>query len=527
MLPCVIFEDDQVLVVDKPAGINTHAPDRFAGEGLYDWLRNREPRWASLAIIHRLDKETSGVMVFGKTALANRSLTGQFAKRAVQKTYLLLTDRLVRRDEWTSRSGIRRMGNRYETCSAPADGEMAETQFRVLRRNRDHTWLEAKPVTGRTHQIRVHAAAHGLPILGDVLYGGTPARRVCLHAAKIQFHHPVTREPVVHEIKASFFASASDGLRTAIADPHATNCVRLRHGASDGAPDLYADRLGDFLLAQGRLELADRGGVALLRDIARTHGLRGVYIKQLNRNVCTAKAEETSPRHVLGELAADRFVGRENGVNFELSFNEGYSVGLFLDQRDNRRRFLSGYVAPAFLLDLKGKEVLNTFAYTCGFSVCAALQGARVTSVDLSKKYLEWGKRNFALNDLDPAAHDFLYGDVFGWLRRLARKERAFDAVILDPPTFSQSKESGTFRVEKDYGKLVNAALPLVRSGGVLFASSNAAGWPPEHFVAEVEKSIRAERRKVLQRHYAPQPPDFPVSRNEPAYLKTIWLRIQ
>ena len=85
MVPCVIFEDEHLLVVNKPAGWNTHAPSPFAGEGIYDWLKNREPRWASLAIIHRLDKETSGVLIFGKTPLANRSLTEQFTQRHVCK----------------------------------------------------------------------------------------------------------------------------------------------------------------------------------------------------------------------------------------------------------------------------------------------------------------------------------------------------------------------------------------------------------------------------------------------------------
>ena len=97
MVPCVIFEDEHLLVVNKPAGWNTHAPSPYAGEGIYDWLKNREPRWASLAIIHRLDKETSGVMVFGKTPFANRSLTDQFTERRVRKKYLLLTDRNFRK----------------------------------------------------------------------------------------------------------------------------------------------------------------------------------------------------------------------------------------------------------------------------------------------------------------------------------------------------------------------------------------------------------------------------------------------
>src|SRR5580692_2934066 len=91
--PCVIFEDEHLLVVNKPAGLNTHSPAPFAGEGIYEWLRHREPRWAALAIIHRLDKETSGIMVFGKTAVANRSLTDQFTARGVRKIYRLLTAR--------------------------------------------------------------------------------------------------------------------------------------------------------------------------------------------------------------------------------------------------------------------------------------------------------------------------------------------------------------------------------------------------------------------------------------------------
>src|SRR5881409_240529 len=113
--PCklILFEDDHLLVVNKPAGWNTHAPSPFAGEGVYDWLRHREPRWATLAIIHRLDKETSGVMVFGKTPLANRSLTEQFTNRNVHKKYLLVSDRPPARKELMAKSRIARAGDRY------------------------------------------------------------------------------------------------------------------------------------------------------------------------------------------------------------------------------------------------------------------------------------------------------------------------------------------------------------------------------------------------------------------------------
>jgi 23S rRNA (cytosine1962-C5)-methyltransferase len=222
----------------------------------------------------------------------------------------------------------------------------------------------------------------------------------------------------------------------------------------------------------------------------------------------------------------------ENGLQFEIRFDEGYSVGLFLDQRDNRRRLLVNHVGAEFGpvlergADLRGAEILNTFSYTCAFSVAAARAGGRVTSLDLSKKYLEWGKRNFALNGIDPAGHDFIYGDAFDWMRRLSKKGRAYDVVILDPPTFSRSKESGAWQAEKHYGRLVDAALPLLRRGGTLLASTNAARLEPEVFLEAIRVSVQRAGRKVLRQHYAPQPPDFPVTREEPAYLKTAWVRV-
>jgi 23S rRNA (cytosine1962-C5)-methyltransferase len=319
-------------------------------------------------------------------------------------------------------------------------------------------------------------------------------------------------------------------VREGLIDREETKAYRLIHGASDGQPGWYVERLGDFLLSQSEdaLRPAQRAALALL---AETFHARGAYHKIMNRRVGRADRAEASPQLALGEEAPERFTVRENGVQFEVSFSEGYSVGLFLDQRDNRRRLLTGYVAASFSPQLaignRQWEILNTFAYTCGFSVCAAKAGARTTSLDLSKKWLDWGTRNFTLNQLDPARHEFLYGDVFDWLRRLGKKQRRFDVILLDPPTFSQSKESGVFRAEKDYGRLVTAALPLLRTGGVLFASTNAADWAPEEFLAGVAEAIHRANRRILQRHYVPQPPDFPISRAEPAYLKTVWLRVE
>ena len=531
MVPCVIFEDEHLLVVAKPAGWNTHAPSLFAGEGIYDWLKHREPHWASLAILHRLDKETSGVLVFGKTPLANKSLTEQFTERRVHKKYLLLTDKPVPAKEFIIKTALVRIGEKY---ASRASGEFAETKFTPIVDskfgNSRLKMVSAEPLTGRTHQIRVHAAENGFPILGDILYGGTASSRVFLHAGEIAFTHPGTNEPVKFFAPVDFDVEPRLASRSAVIEPDETNACRLIQGASDGWPGWFVEKLGDFLLSQSEAPLNAKQNEELSRR-AKLFSTRGAYHKILSRQIRRSTPTEASPQLVFGEAAPERFEILENGVRYEMSFNEGYSVGLFLDQRDNRRRLLTDYIAadfPLFKSEIGNRksEILNCFAYTCGFSVCAAKAGARTTSLDLSKKYLEWGKRNFALNGLDPAAHDFIYGDTFDWLRRLAKKGRAFDAIVLDPPTFSQSKEHGTFRAEKDYGKLVTAALPLVKPGGILFASTNAADWPPEDFLADVDAAVHGANRKILQRHYVPQPPDFPVSRAEPAYLKTVWLRI-
>ncbi len=266
--------------------------------------------------------------------------------------------------------------------------------------------------------------------------------------------------------------------------------------------------------------------------------LQRVFHKRLRRDVRSAsEPADTSPRLVAGAVAAgERFVVRENGARFELSTGDGYSVGIFHDQRDNRRRLLVGHVAPGFgplwppaAAGAPRPELLNVFAYTCAFSVAAALGGARTTSLDLSRKYLGWGADNFALNGLDAAPggdHDFIYGDAFDWLRRLARKGRAFHAVLLDPPTYSTSKAGGRFSAERDYGALVAAALGVLAPGGVLLCSTNAARLAPPAFLEQVRGAVAQAGRAVLAEHYAPQPPDFVATKDEPAYLKTVWLRI-
>jgi 23S rRNA (cytosine1962-C5)-methyltransferase len=350
-----------------------------------------------------------------------------------------------------------------------------------------------------------------------------------LHAEELGFVHPLDGRRMEFVEPARFDARwpGTAALARAMFREEETNAHRCWHGAAHGTAGWHLDRLGDWLMAVGE-------GGAPPGELAGTWPSEfgqptGIYQKSWRRDVRQASREEACPALIAGTAAPPRFEILENGVRYGLSMEEGYSAGLFLDQRDNRRRLLAGHVGHAFPWlerGLAGRTVLNGFAYTGGFSVCAALAGAHVTTLDLSRKYLEWARDNFRRNGLVPEAHDFVFGDCFDWMGRFARKGRRFDVVLVDPPTFSRSKEHGDFRAEKDFGRLAGLAASLVAPGGVLFCSTNAARVAPEEFLGMVRAGVAAAGRSIRALHYAPQPPDFPVSRDEPAYLKTAWLRI-
>ena len=140
------------------------------------------------------------MMVFGKTPEANRSLTQQFTEHTIRKTYRLLTEEPFERNELVVVSSLFRAGEKYVSRPFRAGAERAETRFRRGQMAGGRTTVMAEPITGRTHQIRVHAAENGIPILGDTLYGGTPAERVYLHAEELRLKHPVTGQEMVFQV---------------------------------------------------------------------------------------------------------------------------------------------------------------------------------------------------------------------------------------------------------------------------------------------------------------------------------------
>jgi 23S rRNA G2069 N7-methylase RlmK/C1962 C5-methylase RlmI len=160
----------------------------------------------------------------------------------------------------------------------------------------------------------------------------------------------------------------------------------------------------------------------------------------------------------------------EGGLRFEVNLSDYTDTGLFLDQRITRT--MVGDLA-AELSAGRRADLLNLFSYTASFSVYGAAMGAHTVNVDLSNTYTAWAERNFRLNAIDTRSHRFVTGDVFAYLEEGAGT-RVFDVIILDPPTFSNSKKmEGTLDVQRDHGRLLEGCAKLLSNNGVLFFSTN------------------------------------------------------
>jgi RluA family pseudouridine synthase len=192
----IIHVDEHILVMDKPAGLPV-LPDGWEKDAPY-LVKLLDEEFGKMWIIHRLDKITSGVMVFARDAESHRALNVQFENHEAEKTYHAILEGNPKWEEKTAKHPLRaNVGHRHRTMVDDKNGKPSETRFRILKRYQAAALAEAKPVTGRTHQVRVHAYALGHPLIGDILYGGTESnliRRPALHARSLTITHPYTNE---------------------------------------------------------------------------------------------------------------------------------------------------------------------------------------------------------------------------------------------------------------------------------------------------------------------------------------------
>ncbi len=207
----VLYEDADVVAVNKPSGIVVHAGAGNHTGTLVNRLLHRFQMLSKVGgemrpgIVHRLDKDTSGVLLVAKTDTAHRALAEQFSSRTTEKIYLTLVHGVVRDDNGKITLRISRdQAKRIRMSASSTTGRLALTEYKVMKRYAKHTYLRIRIGTGRTHQIRVHMQALGHPVAGDRLYGAPTAsgaleNRFFLHAHRIRFDSPSTGERITVE----------------------------------------------------------------------------------------------------------------------------------------------------------------------------------------------------------------------------------------------------------------------------------------------------------------------------------------
>jgi 23S rRNA (cytosine1962-C5)-methyltransferase len=309
------------------------------------------------------------------------------------------------------------------------------------------------------------------------------------------------------------------GRRSTLFDEQTTG-YRLINGESDGWPGLVLDRYDNTLV----VKLYTAAWLPRLQEIVALFAEQLPHerlILRLSRNmqrVAQSEFHRTDGEALLGLAPKGSVIFLENGLRFEADVLRGQKTGFFLDQRENRQ--IVGSLA-------RDCDVLNAFSFSGGFSLYAAQGGARsVTDLDISAHALESARRNFALNESNPAIkncrHEIIQADAFEWLADTSGKK--FDLVILDPPSLAK-RESERAGAIQAYEKLASNGINLLRSGGVLVAASCSAHVSTGEFLTALRETARRSGNKFEEIRTTTHASDHPATFPEAQYLKCIYLR--
>lgn len=437
----IVYQDSDIIVINKPVGLNTH-PAETNDPALADVATILKAQLGVnyLGIHHRLDREVSGALTFALRKEANAGLARVFENRIAEKEYLaIVAGRLPRPKGSITAPLVEVKSGFYAVSTNPRDRKAiaATTHYQVEQVAPDGKWslVRLQLETGRTHQLRVHLAHLGTPIIGDVLYDPTQKfPRLLLHAATLRFPHPLTntvqtfetppppiftraqnRQPLPELIflqrplpqqnvlNPRDEAAISGLLQLALFrrapfadDPkQTTTAYRLINGATDGFPDLYVDCYGSTL------------AIVNLRNKPEN------WQKFLQQNFADYTLVDSTAKN----LAAVAFV--EDNVKFELASSEFRT-----DLREMRQRLRTW---------AKNKRVLNCWAGSSQFAVAALSGGAsEVVSLAATAAEAEIEQRTCQLNKFEEAKARFKIANVLSELRNLAAKAEKFDLIVIN-----------------------------------------------------------------------------------------------
>ncbi|MBW2731112.1 MAG: class I SAM-dependent rRNA methyltransferase [Deltaproteobacteria bacterium] len=405
-------------------------------------------------------------------------------------------------------------GKKRSTIGAPRRRDATvRLQPDVARRVQDgHPWVFEDALQGRKLSKSVGDPVDLVATSGEFLAralfdpGGPLALRVfSRQAGAVVDPHGVVQEAA--------------RLRRDLLDICPTSCLRVINGDSEGLPAFNADRYGDYIVISMYSAVAERYLEAAVDALVETWSPRGVYLQRRYQPAPQGKARPPGEL-IHGEIAPLEVVVSEGRFRFGVDVSAPLGTGIFADMRLGRQRVAK--VAA-------GRRTLNCFSYTGAFSLVAALSGAKtVVSVDSAARAHARATHNFHLNGIDDGddRFQFLTGDSFAVLTRMAERKERFDLVVLDPPTFSSAK-GRTFTAIKDYAELVAGSLAVLEQGGLLLAASNAAKLPDVDFERAIGRGAeRAGRRVAIVDRFG-QPADYPAAPGFPEgrYLKVAMVR--
>ena len=554
-----LYEDDYLVAVDKPAGVDAGGGRQRSAAGIVELLGALRGAGEKFEVANRLGLHESGVLILGKAPEIVRHIrTGLRANRITQEYLAVVRAHVTKRQltiesthgasrgqqrgagsSKTRRGAARNLARAGQPRGVSGTAADRQTVVRLVRQGRVNALVRCRTAVETTHSLRAQLRAAALRLAGDTLHERDrhrkPTDTVRLHLERFSFHHPHLKSKLTVRSPAptSFAAVVEDKVDVGrpllaalvkrlplIMDPDIDSC-RLMTGDAEGRKGLVAEKYDKVVILQIRAE--DRKLAESLPAIARWYrgalGCQAVYAKRFPKNrsaLDTAASDELrSPRPLLGKQVPSQIEIMEHGARLAVRPYDGFSVGLFLDHRDNRRRVSSM---------AEGKDVLNLFAYTCAFSVAAAVGGAvSTTSVDISSKHLQSGRANFALNNLDTAAHQCHTEHAADYLKRARRQNRTFDMIILDPPTFAHgSKRKKTFSVTEDLSTLISASLAVLRPGGVMMISTSHRQLTLSGLRERIEEGAGGRGYRITAT--PPLPIDFAMDRS---HAKTLFARFE
>ncbi len=500
----VLFEDEDIIAINKPYGLNAHTNDSkiehsdFIQDGLIEIYEKNLNR--KLHIIHRLDQTTTGVMIFGKSVESSKKFAEFFFHRQVQKTYWMITKKRSQKSAFTENKIIIHKGKELE----------ALTDFKRLNTGAGFELWEAKPHTGRNHQIRIHAQAQGISILGDEKYDGDTFPFLCLHNRRIEFPNGITIEseppkyfenlnylnqPLLVSLLFEFdrrqrlFSQQTNSQHYRIAQVVQTQSM----------PSYTLDRFDRYLLFSWSSSHIQQKELDQINEFAKIyHFAVAVQLKiekQPNKNQTVTKSKQNQapdskshlqptrsisslqwidPNQIYSKYTSDDpsselgFI-QEGLLKFYLFEGLHHSFGLYSSQRLLRNWLIQ---------NSKDQTVLNLFAFTGTYAIAAVHGHAqKVILVDQQKKHLNMAQKNYQLNQMSGESSQFLLRDSLTYIEQCRAKNIKFDIVVCDIPSFLR-REKGFFKVEKDFVHLISACLSILNSKGKIIFTLAAEEMP-------------------------------------------------